>query len=129
MTITNIYPHIPLASYPYLCCIYRCEVGQRRVDTAAVCENIDECLDYPCIHGTCQDLPNGFVCVCHDGYEGDLCPAKRESAVAHVSMGAILAIIICLLVLLCKFYKRGSRDREFMRERERENLELYTENG
>ena len=68
--------------------------------------NKNECLERPCIQGTCVDTETGFYCDCFSGYEGELCGlARRESPFVDLSMGAILAIIICALVLLCKYGK------------------------
>ena len=36
--------------------------------------DIDDCADEPCQNGgTCVDQVNGFVCMCEDGFEGDVC--------------------------------------------------------
>jgi Notch-like protein len=35
--------------------------------------DIDECLLNPCIHGTCSDRVNGYVCACNQGYNGSNC--------------------------------------------------------
>jgi EGF-like domain len=34
---------------------------------------IDECSPNPCLHGTCQDLANGYQCDCSPGYDGKNC--------------------------------------------------------
>ena len=84
----------------------RCPAGQRLVrgDSDGVCENINECVSNPCIHGYCKDLPGSFVCSCYPGYTGELCSAEtRAVGVVLFSTGAILGIIISALALLCKY--------------------------
>jgi len=35
--------------------------------------DIDDCKNYPCVHGKCVDGVNNFTCTCLPGYEGILC--------------------------------------------------------
>jgi hypothetical protein len=35
--------------------------------------DIDGCQSSPCLHGTCQDHPNGYTCTCSHGYTGTDC--------------------------------------------------------
>ena len=38
------------------------------------CSDIDECLPAPCLNGaTCEDMVDGYNCVCATGYEGAEC--------------------------------------------------------
>ena len=69
------------------------------------CVNRNECLQQPCIQGVCVDTETSYYCNCYPGYEGDLCGiARSKSPFVDLSMGAILAIIICALVLLRKYW-------------------------
>ncbi|XP_024114885.1 sushi, nidogen and EGF-like domain-containing protein 1 isoform X1 [Oryzias melastigma] len=39
-----------------------------------VCEEINECLSQPCLHGgTCQNNIGSFLCSCRDGFSGNRC--------------------------------------------------------
>ena len=86
-------------------------MGQMLVFTDEVCVNIDECQARPCVHGICNDKQDGFTCDCDPGWTGTLCAAKEQAYVAYMSTGAILAIVICVMVVLCKSsYFGGQKD-------------------
>ena len=34
---------------------------------------IDPCLFNPCVHGSCSNLGNDYMCTCHTGYIGKDC--------------------------------------------------------
>ena len=68
-----------------------------------MCVNINECLGNPCVNGECIDRDRGFECHCFAGYSGIHCKEKQEAYTAYVSHGFIIAIVICVLVVLCKF--------------------------
>ena len=68
-----------------------------------ICVNINECLGNPCVNGECIDRDRGFECHCFTGYSGTYCTAKEEAYTAYVSHGFIIAIVICVLVVLCKY--------------------------
>ena len=36
-------------------------------------KDINECEPYPCIHGSCKDGVNSYMCVCYSGYIGANC--------------------------------------------------------
>ncbi len=69
-------------------------------------------VNNPCgQYGVCIALPNGQVeCQCHEEWEGDFCNKQKIiAAAAGISTGVIIAIIVCLLILLCKFEQFGFR--------------------
>ena len=84
----------------------RCSPGHRwRYETMGErCMAINECLETPdiCHDGICYDTTDSYVCECHSGYDGPTCAERRELAAAYVNTPAILVIIFCALLLLCK---------------------------
>ena len=43
-------------------------------DLGCYCDvEIDDCLTAGCQNGTCEDLVNGFHCLCYPGWTGSLC--------------------------------------------------------
>ena len=42
-----------------------------------LCENnIDDCLEEPCVNGTCFDEVDAYLCDCEPGYQGETCDEK-----------------------------------------------------
>lgn len=63
----------------------------------------NECLDLPCMNGaSCINLEPKFRyrCVCLDGFWGENCQLVQEGQTLKLSMGALAAILVCLLVIL-----------------------------
>lgn len=79
--------------------------------SASTCVNIDECeLWQPCFNGVCVDLEpeeGGYKCHCVDGYHGTDCNIFREETVLQPSTDFVIAIVLCILVLLCKLKKKS----------------------
>lgn len=77
--------------------------------SASTCVNIDECeLWQPCFNGVCVDLEpemGGYECHCVDGYHGTDCNIFLEETVLQPSTDFVIAIVLCILVLLCKLKK------------------------
>ena len=46
--------------------------------TGQTCEtDIDECLSNPCANnGSCENVRNGFICDCLDGFSGSRCQVE-----------------------------------------------------
>lgn len=67
------------------------------------CMDKDECLDLPCLNGgTCVNLEPRFryQCQCPDGFWGENCELIQEGQTLKLSMGALAAILVCLLIIL-----------------------------
>jgi hypothetical protein len=63
----------------------------------------NECLDLPCLNGgTCvnKEPRLRYHCICPDGYWGENCESIQEGQVLKFSMGALAAILVCLLIIL-----------------------------
>lgn len=88
-------------------CIYQCmsSCGEGRVVSpdAKGCTDKDECLDLPCLNGgTCinQEPRLRYRCLCPDGFWGENCELIQEGQTLKLSMGALAAILVCLLIIL-----------------------------
>lgn len=67
------------------------------------CMDRNECLDLPCLNGaSCINLDPKFRyrCVCLDGFWGENCELVQEGQTLKLSMGALAAILVCLLIIL-----------------------------
>ncbi|XP_064213001.1 neural-cadherin isoform X11 [Tribolium castaneum] len=84
---------------------YECTCGEGRVMSADSkdCMDKDECVDLPCLNGgTCVNLEPRFRyrCHCPDGFWGENCELIQEGQTLKLSMGALAAILVCLLMIL-----------------------------
>lgn len=69
------------------------------------CTDKNECLDSPCRNGgSCinQDPRLRYRCVCLDGFWGENCELVQEGQTLKLGMGALAAILVCLLTILSK---------------------------
>lgn len=67
------------------------------------CTDKDECIDLPCLNGgTCINLEPDlrYRCNCPDGFWGENCELIQEGQTLKLSMGALAAILVCLLIIL-----------------------------
>ncbi|MPC31870.1 Neural-cadherin [Portunus trituberculatus] len=79
-----------------------CSCGPGRQLMGGVCEDVDECLWQPCLHGgSCHNLRPGFLCVCGPDHLGDHCQWAKLAPEGHplTAPAAIAAIAVSVLVL------------------------------
>ena len=68
--------------------------GQRCVDQ-------NECVHHPCQNGgTCHNEEPLYRCDCLKGFSGNNCEYLQEGMTVKLSMGALAAILVCLLTIL-----------------------------
>jgi EGF-like domain len=63
----------------------------------------NECLDAPCLNGgVCinQDPRHRYRCICPENFWGENCELVQEGQTLKLSMGALAAILVCLLIIL-----------------------------
>ncbi|CAG2063933.1 unnamed protein product, partial [Timema podura] len=86
---------------------YECTCGEGQIVSPdnKGCTDKNECLDVPCLNGgTCinQDPRHRYRCVCPGGFWGENCELVQEGQTLKLSMGALAAILVCLLIILSK---------------------------
>jgi hypothetical protein len=70
-----------------------------------ICVDENECLKFPCLNGaTCsnREPPYRYYCECQPGFWGQNCELYQEGQILTLSMGALAAILVCLLIILSK---------------------------
>lgn len=83
--------------------LYSCGEGRIMSTDQKGCMDRNECLDLPCLNGaSCINLEPKFRyrCVCLDGFWGENCELVQEGQTLKLSMGALAAILVCLLIIL-----------------------------
>ena len=84
----------------------RCPFGEKL--EGGICVPITDCSIPRCNFGYCVVTSDGmWRCVCDEGYTGVDCnepAAVGQPYVVSITEGAIAAIVICLLVLLCELF-------------------------
>ncbi|XP_068213121.1 putative neural-cadherin 2 [Palaemon carinicauda] len=80
-----------------------CGCSQGRQLMGNVCEDVNECLWRPCLHGgSCYNTDPGFLCVCGPGYTGEHCQWNSRHNSPHPLTGpvAIAAVTLSLLFIV-----------------------------
>ncbi|XP_064098213.1 neural-cadherin-like [Macrobrachium nipponense] len=80
-----------------------CSCGSGRHLVGSACEDTNECLMEPCLHGgTCHDLRPGYLCLCRPNHFGSNCEWTELSSTGHplTAPAAIAAVTLSLLVLV-----------------------------
>ena len=94
-------------NHGFICvCVRRCKPLFMPVEDDRVCVPIVDCsIDQCGEHGTCYMYDGRFRCRCDEGWSGERCDIRAEPVVggAVLTTWAIIAIVICILVLLCKY--------------------------
>ncbi|XP_064093764.1 putative neural-cadherin 2 isoform X1 [Macrobrachium nipponense] len=80
-----------------------CGCSQGRQLMGHVCEDVNECLWRPCLHGgSCYNTEPGFMCLCGPAYTGEHCQWNNHHNSSHPLIGpaAIAAVTLSLLFLV-----------------------------
>ncbi|XP_064116623.1 putative neural-cadherin 2 [Macrobrachium nipponense] len=80
-----------------------CSCGSGRHLVRSTCEDINECLLEPCLHGgTCYDLKPDYLCLCGPNHIGGNCEWTKVSSAGHplTEPAAIAAVALSLLFLV-----------------------------
>ena len=90
----------------YILIFFRCGEGRIASTDNKGCTDKNECIEYPCLNGVkCinQDPLFRYRCICQEGFWGENCELVQEGQTLKLSMGALAAILVCLLVILGNF--------------------------
>ncbi|CAH2066840.1 unnamed protein product, partial [Iphiclides podalirius] len=82
---------------------YECTCGEGLVlsPDGKGCVDKNECLYFPCRNGgTCVNREPGYRCHCPEGFWGENCELVQEGRTLKLSMGALAAILVCLLIIM-----------------------------
>lgn len=91
------------SSCPFLYPLFAhsCEDGTVLSSDQQECVDQDECLNDPCQNGgTCHNQEPSYICDCPRGYYGKNCELLQEGRTVRLSLGALAAILVCLLIIL-----------------------------
>lgn len=82
--------------------VTRASCGSGRQLVGHSCQDVDECLWGPCLHGgSCYNLRPGFQCVCGPSHSGDHCQWTDFSSTVHPLTAplAITALTLSIIIL------------------------------
>ncbi|XP_066984935.1 putative neural-cadherin 2 [Macrobrachium rosenbergii] len=97
-----------------------CSCGSGRHLVGSACEDINECLLEPCLHGgTCYDQKPDYFCLCGPNHIGDNCewtkvssaglPLTEPAAIAAVALSLLFLVLIGVCIFLRHHRLRTSR--------------------
>lgn len=93
-----------------LFCWVSCGEGRIISPDGKGCVDKNECLDAPCLNGgVCinQDPRHRYRCICPENFWGENCELVQEGQTLKLSMGALAAILVCLLIILSTLATRA----------------------
>ncbi|XP_053381797.1 sushi, von Willebrand factor type A, EGF and pentraxin domain-containing protein 1-like [Mercenaria mercenaria] len=56
------------------------------------CDDFDNCVSSPCLHGMCTDALQGFTCTCEQGYLGTQCDINIDDCETNICMNNAICI-------------------------------------
>ena len=68
--------------------------------------DVNECVNDPCVHGTCENTHGSYVCVCDGGYTGVHCETGLYSFHMYFHMGRTFVSVMedtqgCIVKQVC----------------------------
>lgn len=96
----------------YIGMVFSCGEGLVLSPDGKGCVDKNECLYFPCRNGgSCVNREPGYRCHCPEGFWGENCELVQEGRTLKLSMGALAAILVCLLIIMSEHLATLSRDR------------------
>lgn len=84
-----------------ICYVRSCGEGLVLSSDGKGCVDKNECLYFPCRNGgSCVNREPGYRCHCPEGFWGENCELVQEGRTLKLSMGALAAILVCLLIIM-----------------------------
>ncbi|XP_052797953.1 sushi, von Willebrand factor type A, EGF and pentraxin domain-containing protein 1-like isoform X2 [Mya arenaria] len=62
------------------------------IDIPSQCDDIDNCMSKPCLHGECSDRLNGYDCTCDVGFTSQRCDVNIDDCTANVCMNGATCV-------------------------------------